>query len=220
MSNLERYWFLVFDWTVNVIDIREQFPLLPLRETIAIARECGVRYPYERRGGSNQAIVLTTDFVLTVAGDPKPKMEARTVKYAKSLSNERVIEKFEVERRYWSRRNVDWQIVTERDLPRTLARNLDVIRTRSNLAHRLDLPPERLYTIAQTLTENVIGTDEALRTITSRCDTTFGLPVGASLTLAYFLIANRCWHVDLYMPIDPGRCLRIVRHDLDGIRPH
>ena len=38
------------------------------------------------------------------------------VKYAKDLASERVMEKFEVERVYWSSRGVDWGVVTEHEI--------------------------------------------------------------------------------------------------------
>nr|WP_255193827.1 TnsA endonuclease N-terminal domain-containing protein [Brevibacillus laterosporus] len=44
--------------------MREQFPLLPLEETIVIANELGINHPTDPKTGS--PIVMTTDFLLTV----------------------------------------------------------------------------------------------------------------------------------------------------------
>lgn len=49
---------------------------------------------------------------------------ARTIKPKDELLKERVLENFEIERVYWQRRNIDWAIVTDEDIPKTLARNL------------------------------------------------------------------------------------------------
>ncbi|MBD0363546.1 MAG: TnsA endonuclease N-terminal domain-containing protein [Coleofasciculus sp. C3-bin4] len=43
------------------------------------------------------------------------------------MENERTIEKFEIERQYWLKRNISWGIVTERELPPALAKNIDWI---------------------------------------------------------------------------------------------
>ena len=37
LSNLERDYFYLLEWSLSVTDIREQFPLLPLAETLEIA---------------------------------------------------------------------------------------------------------------------------------------------------------------------------------------
>ena len=41
LSLLELRWFYVLDWNLEVIDVREQYPLLPLEETLAIAADRG-----------------------------------------------------------------------------------------------------------------------------------------------------------------------------------
>ena len=45
MSNLERDYLYILDWSDQVTDIREQFPLLPIEDTQAIADELGVPHP-------------------------------------------------------------------------------------------------------------------------------------------------------------------------------
>lgn len=60
----ERYFYLL-DWSEIVVDIREQYPLLPLDETLAIARRLGFVHPRHPR--TKEPIVMTTDFLLTVS---------------------------------------------------------------------------------------------------------------------------------------------------------
>ena len=43
-SNIEQACLYLLDWSLRVIDTREQFPLLPLQETLAIAAGLGVAY--------------------------------------------------------------------------------------------------------------------------------------------------------------------------------
>src|SRR6266699_6157980 len=64
LSKLELSDFLVSEWIKRIIDIREQYPLLPVSETLTIARACGIRHPIVP--GTKQPVVLTTDFVLTI----------------------------------------------------------------------------------------------------------------------------------------------------------
>lgn len=218
LSNLERDWFFVFDWSPLVIDIREQFPLLPLQETQAIAAECGVKHPVERRSKEQQAVVLTSDFRLTVVVGDQTIDQIRTVKYAQSLSSQRVLEKFEIERRYWERRGVDWGIVTNRDLPRNLARNVELLRGKRCLSDRLSLRAEQLYPLAEMLTDKVNHEKLPLREAGALCDAHFGLAKGSSLTVSYFLLANRYWEVDMYRRIDPGQELILLRHNIEALK--
>src|SRR5438046_66472 len=44
-SNLETSFFYLTEWSSIVTDTREQFPLLPQSETLAIAEEIGVAHP-------------------------------------------------------------------------------------------------------------------------------------------------------------------------------
>nr|WP_239586128.1 TnsA endonuclease N-terminal domain-containing protein [Brevibacillus laterosporus] len=64
MSDLERNYFYLTEYSNYIVDIREQFPLLPLEETIVIANELGINHPTDLKTGS--PIVMTTDFLLTV----------------------------------------------------------------------------------------------------------------------------------------------------------
>lgn len=48
MSQLEMRWWLLGEWLGFVLDQNEQFPLLPVDETVAIARTLGVRHPHNK----------------------------------------------------------------------------------------------------------------------------------------------------------------------------
>lgn len=51
--------------------------------------------------------MLTTDFSYSSRGN-EIKYLARTIKPSSELENERIIEKFEIEREYWERKGIDW----------------------------------------------------------------------------------------------------------------
>src|SRR4029077_2998143 len=121
LSQLETTYFYVLEGSA-VIDIREQYPLLPLEETIAIANECGLVHPHDPT--TREPVVMTTDFVVTVRGSTGLVDCARTVKYRQDLASKRTLEKLEFERRYWDKRGIDWAIVTENDIPNGIAKNI------------------------------------------------------------------------------------------------
>ena len=126
LSDLERNYFYLTEYSDFVVDIREQFPLLPLEETIVIADELGLKHPTDPK--THEPIVMTTDFLLTVEKGEGLVELARTIKMKDELLKARVIKKFEIERVYWERRQIDWGIVTELEIPKEMARNISVKR--------------------------------------------------------------------------------------------
>ncbi len=122
LSDNEYYALLLFWWDDTVIDIREQFPLLDRRETLEIAALCGVKHPTDPISGA--LWVITTDFVVTVSTPYGVETIAVAVKPIDKLSHVRTLEKLEIERRYWERRDVKWSILTDKQLKTIFTQNL------------------------------------------------------------------------------------------------
>lgn len=116
--------FYVFEWSDVVVDIREQFPLLDLDLAMSIADEIGVNYP--RDPVSDTPYVLTTDFMLFVNQNGKLVQKARTVKLLKDVARESAAQKLELEKRYYAAKGIDWGLVTEKEIPRLLAENVEI----------------------------------------------------------------------------------------------
>lgn len=115
LSRNEEFYFYILDTDPDVLDIREQFPLR-LSETMGIARRLNIRHPWK----NDFPFVMTTDFLVTKSDG----LHARTVKSSDELSNPRVMEKFTIEHDYWSSRGIDWKIITEKQINRDRALNL------------------------------------------------------------------------------------------------
>lgn len=60
---MELSYFYLFDWSDNVYDIREQYPILEMPDVIEIADKAGIRYPFDNVSGFTY--VLTSDFLIT-----------------------------------------------------------------------------------------------------------------------------------------------------------
>ncbi|NMZ32832.1 TnsA endonuclease N-terminal domain-containing protein [Pseudomonas proteolytica] len=139
LSDLERSYFLVCEFSEDVVDIREQYPLLPSERAQAIAKSIDVRYPRYPR--TTLPYVMTTDFLLTVKDlNGNFKSVARTVKYRSDLvgkGSKRTLEKLEIEKRFWQSQGVDWKIVTDEFFTRDLIKNLGLIRKYSKLPRDL-----------------------------------------------------------------------------------
>lgn len=209
LSKLELSYFYVLEWSPLVVDIREQYPLLPLEETLALAEQCGVRHPRDPK--NKEPIVMTTDFLITLSSEGWPVEQARTVKLAKDLLGQRTQEKLEIERRFWERRQVDWGVVTEREIPQVLAKNIALLHSYRDLSDRLDISEMELEDTVTVLTKTVMNSEVPLREATARCDRRLGFEPGVSLTVAYHLLATKQWQIDLHHPLNPGYPLAIQK---------
>lgn len=131
LSDLEFAYFVVLEFSEDVVDIREQYPLLPTSDLQQIAHERSIRYP--KFAGTDLPYVLTTDFLVTYkASNGTTQLAARTVKYSDALQPsstlQRTLQKLEIERYFWLNQGVDWGIVTEQAIPAALSENLQWLR--------------------------------------------------------------------------------------------
>jgi len=128
MSNLELSLFYQLDWSDDVTDIREQYPLVDLAQAIEIAGKANIRYPYDTKSGF--PYVLTSDFYL----DTKQGAMVMSVKPSSELRKPRVREKLEIERRYWTIRGVPWSIMTENEINRVKSNNIEWLAQAKDLS--------------------------------------------------------------------------------------
>jgi hypothetical protein len=210
LSILELLYYLILEWSLMVTDIREQYPLLPIEDTLAIADSFGIKHPTHPK--TREPIVLTTDFYISLRNESGNFEQARTIKYAKDLSNRRTLEKLEIERRYWETRRIDWGIVTEHEIPTELANNIDFLHDAWHLPKYM--PEKNISPIAEFLTHLVLEQHQPLNELTSLCDIQLGLKGGTSLKVVYYLLATRQWRIDMNIPIDPDQPLTVRGTDL------
>ncbi|WP_253197650.1 TnsA endonuclease N-terminal domain-containing protein [Clostridium algidicarnis] len=130
---MERNYFYFLEFSDSVVDIREQFPLLPLEDTILIAEELGLEYPKNTKTG--EFIVMTTDFFISIKNNNEFYEVARTIKAKDELMNRRILEKFEIERMYWQKRNINWGIVTDNEIDKIIAHNISFVHAYNDIRH-------------------------------------------------------------------------------------
>lgn len=160
-SMSEFRYFYALEWSPIIIDIREQFPL-ELEETLDIAKQCGYKHPVNPNTGKPN--VMTTDFVVTIPGTTGIGIidQARTVKPSGELQNQRVLEKFEIERRYWESRKINWGIVTEQDIPEVLVKNIEFLHNYFFIKNLSPLSEINIRQITAVLAKGVIQGEVSL----------------------------------------------------------
>jgi hypothetical protein len=199
LSNLEASYFYLLEWSPFVSDVREQFPLNQ-NETLTIAQECGIKHP--TIPGIREPAVMTTDFLVDTTHHGSTTEHARTTKPVQELSSERILQKFEIERRYWLRHKVDWAIVTERDIPMALVKNIQWVHRYFDISRELDVLPDEMLK-AEHILSGHLQDGLALTVSSNTCDDRLGLKPGMSLALARHFLATRRWSIDMYKPLNP-----------------
>ncbi|WP_035293211.1 heteromeric transposase endonuclease subunit TnsA [Clostridium sp. KNHs214] len=203
LSDMETNYFYILEYTENVIDIREQYHLLPLEDTILIANELGIEHPKNPETG--EFIVMTTDFFITMMKGKEPCEVARTIKSKDDLINKRIIEKFEIERVYWKKRNIDWGIVTENEINKTVSHNISFSHSYNdirNLDCFYEIGVNELQDLIYEFIKRIIDVNKKMREICNQFDNDMGLIKGSGLSIFKYLIINRIIKIDLTKRID------------------
>lgn len=185
LSDLESDYFYLLEWSSTVTDIREQFPLLPIEETVSIAEGLGIKHPNDNK--TKEIVVMTTDFIINVDS----KEFVRTLKYAGDLENARIIEKLEIEREYWQRRNIDWGIVTDKEIPKILCENVKWVRKEYHNSDVSKLGSFIVESIEKIVYQLIQDEITPLSIATSHTDDRLGLEPGTSLAMIRHFIARK-----------------------------
>lgn len=211
LSDMEKNYFYFLEYSDLVMDIREQYPLLPLEETISIANELGVEHPKNPKTG--EYIVMTTDFLITKQLENQPIDLARTIKAKDDLMNKRVLEKFEIERVYWQRRNISWAIATEEEIDKVMAENISYFHSYYNIRSLdvfLDIDDKSFEDLILEYTRRLIGSNKSIRLISRVFDEDMSLPKGTGIAISKHLLARRIIKIDLTTPINIDKNIEVV----------
>ncbi len=222
-SNHELGCFLLLEWDDKVIDIREQFPLHPVSETQRIAGHLGYRHPVQRwkwKGKWNQQpAVQTSDFRVTLSDKSSVPEMIISVKPSAELEKRRVLEKLEIERTYWNRRSLDWQLVTEQELPQNKIDNLGLILPFQELVES-ESTQDRAGSLLEELYRYVEQEDRPLKAACLDFEQDVDLPAGTGLRLVWHALATKNWFTDLSKPLDPSMRTTVLSKALaDGSFP-
>lgn len=195
LSDLERQCAFAGEYMPEVVDIREQFPLLPVWETQQIAIDLGIRHP--RDPGTQHDIVMTTDQVWTLNVPGGSVVRAINVKYSADRRDPRVIEKRTIEAEYWKRRGIELVDFDEHSVTKNFVRNWWFIRRTLRPGFHDHLPDQFGALVDRTLREHAVTGAMTLGALAVLGSRALGVANGVVLSAIYQLIATHVWEVDL-----------------------
>lgn len=202
LSRNELDFFFILDYDQNVVDIREQFPLLnwnnphDLNPVVSLAENHGIVYPRDSK--SKYPYVQTTDFLVTLKDGSH---HAYSIKESKEFSKARVRELQEFERIYWKELNVPWTIITEIELNDYRSKNIQWIYHARNVDW---IFPNRclLDQVMDFEKELFITTVDPIVNIANRAQEKYSLSDGLGLTAFQRLLFERKLDINLKERID------------------
>jgi hypothetical protein len=207
LSSLEAQLFYLLDFKDNIIDIREQFPLVPLELSQSIAKTLDIKHPIISK--TQIPNIMTTDMVATTCDNGKISYIAYCVKPLKKLKETRVQEKLEIERAWWEYLGIPFKIFTGTPQTSIVSRNIawitDPLRTQTNM--------ELLELVGKATTLLSLGKHLKID-ICSSFMKAFDLDPNGALTLFRLLIAKRLIDIELNELIEES-----VSVTINQIRP-
>lgn len=208
-SNIELSFFYTLEWAINVQDIRERYPLLPLYRTLEISNRFSMNHPMDR--SNYESIVMTTDFLVdTISGENK-KLVAYSVMPSRRISSRRVLQKTFIERMFWKEQGVDFFVITDKEFNENLIQNVEWLHDAKDISYSPGITIEELYQLEPKLFEKVTMKDKTLASACEQVDSIYGYKSGVSLWVVRHLIANRLWLVNMNKKILPTKYIEIER---------
>lgn len=203
LSDLEQKYLFIVEFVDCVVDIKEQYPL-PLEVTEFIAKELGVKHHTDPKTKCHQ--VVTTDFVIKITNDDGEFSDlARTIKYREDLFDKRQMEKFEIERRYWEQKGINWGIVTENEIPEKLAQNIaDCYKyvDLSDLDSFKNITQEERQRLVDSFKFDIIGNAIVIREKATQFDNAMVLLPGTGLSIFRHLVITKQIKINLFEKIN------------------
>lgn len=214
LSNYERNYLYFLEWVDGVVDIREQYPLLPLNKTEEIAKQLGIKHAHL----DGVPVIMTTDFVITLK-TPNGLIDiVRTVKPASKLTK-RTLELFEIEKRFFKEQGINWGIILGNKLPNNLISNIEWIYEGRYLDTRPGVDEELVNLISNSLFQQISedNCSTSISKICLRCDKIFGITTGTSMFILKHMLAIKKWETDMKVKIKESNPLQII--NLEGQQP-
>lgn len=208
LSEQESCFFYLAEFSDSVVDIREQFPLLPLSLSLKISQLLDIDHP--KNPISKDPIVITTDFLLTCSDGQRVWYEAVCVKPSEKLSDKRVAEKLDIERVWWELLGVPFYIFSSSEINQIKSRNIQWVTD----AKRKKYPSLSFEVREKAKQLLIVGTMQ----LSNLCETLsyeIGISDDDALILLKYLIADKEVLVDLARPIVLSGMVEITKIEID-----
>lgn len=218
LSDIETRYFYLTEFDDSILQVKEHFPLMNYEDVVGEQEDIDIRKFKDKLSGF--PYILTTTFLITVRGKDGSTFEvARSVKASHELEKKTVIERFELIRLYFEKKEINWGLVTQKEIPLVMAKNIEWIHPAKFLEETTDFSKDDISHLTRILMEQFYKNTKAIREITSSFDAQLNLEAGSGLLLFKHLLATKLIKIDMNKKIDlnqSAETLKIVPQNMKG----
>ena len=203
-SDNQLRFFLLLEWTDLVKNIEENVELKDLE--IVIDNVEDLRLDKFSDKETRQLYQLHTNFLVTTKRNNVEEQVAISVKALSEIERRTVIEKMEIERRFWKNKSIPFYVVTEKEINKQLVDNIKWVRETlidKSIESKRELA-EHLYYFLQ---ENK---QKKLNDVLAEFDDNVGTKKGTALFIFRYLIGIKEIAVDMAKNIDLNQIISVL----------
>lgn len=196
--------FLLLEWNDMVKNIEENVELKDLEIVIDNVEDLRLDKFSDKETG--QLYQLHTNFLVTTKRDNVEEQVAISVKALSEIERRTVIEKIEIERRFWKNKSIPFYVVTEKEINKQLVDNIKWVRETlidKSIENKRELA-EQLYYFLQ---ENK---QKKLNYVLAEFNENFGAKRGTALFIFRYLIGIKEIAVDMEKSIDLNEIISVL----------
>lgn len=215
LSDLQLYYWYLLEFDDMVLDVREQFPLLDFHEmNIPVDQELEKKLFNTK---TNVPHVFIVSFMVTrIDQNGNFFYEARAIKSSTELTKKATIERLELQRRYFEKKQIDFGVVTEKNINKQLARNIGWMLTAYDIQDYPDLVGNFSF-LKNDLLHYLSDQSATFQRVFQRIEETYQLDEGIGLILFKHLVATKQIKMDLNRKIDLSKRVGEYNVELPGI---
>lgn len=188
--------FLTLEWSDKVKDIQENIELKDLEEIIDNVENLRLDKFSDKETG--QLYQLHTNFLVTIKRNNGEEQVAISVKSLSEIKRKTVIEKMEIERRYWKEKGVSFHVITEKEIDKQFVENIKWVREAfidKSIENKEELK-EKLYYFLQGYKE------KRIIDVLNKFDEEGNLKAGTALFILRYLIALKEVEINMKEKMD------------------
>jgi hypothetical protein len=200
LSDLQLFYYYLLEFDDQVIDFREQYPLLDFHELNTPLDQGLTKKLFNSK--TKVPHVLTISYLITKKDHNNvPFYVARVVKASSELEKKATIERLELIRRYFEEKQINFGIVTEKEINKQMARNIAWVLTAFDIQDYPDLIGNLSY-LKKDMLIYLSNPSDPFQRIFTRLEKTYQLDEGMGLILFKHLVATKQVKMDITQKID------------------
>lgn len=196
--------FLLLEWNDMVKNIEENVELKDLEIVIDNVEDLRLDKFSDKETG--QLYQLHTNFLVTTKRDNVEEKVAISVKALSEIERRTVIEKIEIERRFWKNKSIPFYVVTEKEINKQLVDNIKWVRETlidKSIENKRELAEHLYYFLQENKQEKLID-------VLAKFDDNFVVKRGTSLFIFRYLIGIKEIALNMKKSIDLNEIISVL----------